>query len=101
MSLALLFPRYLHPAIEERFAGWQNELLIRREAPEAEVHHYDPTRPLNKATHSLSADYILVLTDPLLVPSPGLPQRLLRALESSPDVAAVVPVTNESAHPQQ
>lgn len=101
MSLALLFPRTLHPAIEERFAAWQNELLIRRDAPAAEVHHYDPTRPLSKAAHSLKADTVLVLTDPLLVPSPGLPQRLQQTLDAQSGVAAAVPVSNESPHPQQ
>jgi SAM-dependent methyltransferase len=101
MSLALLFPRFLHPAIEERFAGWQNEQLIRRDAPNAEVHHYDPTRPLSKALHGIEADMVLVVTDPLLVPSPRLAKRLVKALDDQTTAAAAVPVSNESAYPQQ
>jgi SAM-dependent methyltransferase len=101
MSLAVLFPRYLHPAIEERFAGWQNELLIRRDVPDAEVHHYDPTRPLTKATHAIETDLVLVLTDPLLIPSPGLPQRLMDALGSNRSAVAAIPIANESQNAQQ
>jgi SAM-dependent methyltransferase len=101
MTLALLFPRFLHPAIEERYACWQGEMLIRKHAPDAEVHHYDPTRPLSKTIHGLQADFMLVVTDPLLVPTPELPARLMRALETRTDAAAAVPVSNESSHPQQ
>ena len=101
MSLALLFPRFLHPAIEERFASWQNELLIRSDASDAEVHHYDATRALCKATHALRTDFVLVVTDPLLVPSPDLAGQLINALDTQTTAAAVVPVTNEATHAQQ
>lgn len=101
MTLAVLFPRFLHPAIEERYAGWQSELLIRKYAPQAVVHHYDPIRPLSKAVHGLETDFMLVLTDPLLVPSPELPARLMGALETFTTAVAAVPLSNENGHAQQ
>ena len=98
MPVAILFPRYDHPAIEERYASWQSEMLLRRGADE--IAHYDRDDTAKHALRHIESNYVLVVTDPLLVPPPDLPSRLAAALQSSGSFAAV-PVTNEARHPAQ
>ena len=47
MSLAALFPRFDHPAIEERYASWQAQMLLR--AGGARLHFYDAGEPASEA----------------------------------------------------
>ncbi len=98
MPVALLFPRYDHPAIEERYASWQAEMLLRRGT--AEVHHYDLDDTGEHAVRKIRAEYVLVVTDPLLLPAPDLATRLVAALQATGTFAAL-PVTNEPRHASQ
>ena len=42
--IAILFPRFDHPAIEERYASWQSQMLLKREEG-VEFVLYDPQEP--------------------------------------------------------
>jgi len=99
MTVAVLFPRYDHPAIEERYASWQAQMLLRRSG--ATLYFYDAEEPASFAVAPVEADHVVVVTDPLLVPPASLPQRLVAALLASAGAAAAVPVSNESANEQQ
>src|SRR5207248_564727 len=92
--IGLLFPRFDHPAIEERYASWQCQMLLRRDV-EVEFCRYDPEEPASFAAGDLESDHVLVITDPLLVPPPKLALRLREALVQSPGTAAALPVSNE------
>lgn len=98
MPVAILFPRYDHPAIEERYASWQAEMLLRRGADE--IAHYDFDDTARHATRHLESEFVLVATDPLLVPAPDLPGRLTEVVKSTGAFAAV-PVTNEPRNAAQ
>jgi 2-polyprenyl-3-methyl-5-hydroxy-6-metoxy-1,4-benzoquinol methylase len=98
MPVALLYPHFDHPALEERYASWQTDFLLRRGA--AEHYHYDPQEPAADAAAEVQAQHVLVVTDPLLVASPELGERLLTELIETQAFAAV-PLANESDHPKQ
>ncbi|HEY2322260.1 MAG TPA: class I SAM-dependent methyltransferase [Thermoanaerobaculia bacterium] len=85
--LTILYPRYDHPAVEERFASWQTQMLLRASGVEVVFDLAD-----------VDTEHVLVITDPLLLPSRSLPQRLEALLG---DADAVVPVTNETADERQ
>lgn len=87
MSVSILYPRYDHPAVEERYASWQTQMLLRASGVEL---LFDPD--------DVETEYVLVVTDPLLLPSRNLPQRLASLIG---DAEAVVPVTNEPADTRQ
>ena len=98
MSIALLFPRYDHPAIEERYASWQSRMLLKRGVDS--IAFYDIEEPISYAVSAIDADHVLVITDPLLLASEHLGKRLLRALiESGADAA--MPVANEAQNAKQ
>ena len=97
MQHAVLFPLFDHPAIEESYASWQAQYLHARGA---ELHFYPPEEQARHAVEEIESDLVLVITDPLLLPSPELADRLARALDGSGAFAAV-PVTNETAQAQQ
>ena len=94
MPIAVLFPHYHHPAIEERYASWQSELLLHAE----ELHRYDPDEPACDVVKGVDAEHVLVITDPLLLAPPLLGARLTAALG---DAFAALPVSNEADHPRQ
>ena len=94
MSVAVLFPHYHHPAIEERYASWQSELLLRT----GDIHYYGPDEPAVDAISGVNAEFVLVIADPLLLPAPLLGQRLAALLGGA---FAAVPVSNEAEHPRQ
>jgi SAM-dependent methyltransferase len=94
MTIAVFFPFYDHPAIEERYASWQSELLLHAE----ELHRYDPREAARDAVNGIDAEYVLVITDPHLLPPPLFAQRLVNILG---DAFAAVPVSNETEHPRQ
>jgi 2-polyprenyl-3-methyl-5-hydroxy-6-metoxy-1,4-benzoquinol methylase len=98
MSVALLFPRYDHPAVEERYASWQSLLWLRRGVQHCAF--YDPEEPASYAAASIDQDFVLVVTDPLLLASEHLAPRLRDLLISS-GADAVVPVANDARHPKQ
>jgi 2-polyprenyl-3-methyl-5-hydroxy-6-metoxy-1,4-benzoquinol methylase len=94
--IAVLFPRYDHPAIEERYASWQAELLLRGQTPE--IHYYDEHDSSRDLAAGIDAELVLVVTDPLVLVSRRLAARLAEALG---DAEAVLPMTNESQEPRQ
>src|SRR5947208_5770345 len=94
MTVAVLFPRYDHPAIEERYASWQSELLLRGER----AHFYDDDEPVKKIVEGIDTEFVLIITDPLLLPPPNLGERLAAKIG---DAFAVLPVSNEAEHLQQ
>ena len=94
--IAVLFPRFDHPAIEERYASWQAELLLRGQT--AEVQFYEDDEAARDAVSGIEAELVFVVTDPLLLCSPNLLARLADAIG---DADAIVPVTNEARHPRQ
>ncbi|HEX7150433.1 MAG TPA: class I SAM-dependent methyltransferase [Thermoanaerobaculia bacterium] len=98
--LTLVFPRYDHPAIEERYASWQSQMLLRNGIDGGPTVFYDARDRASDAAGDVETEFVLVITDPLLLPPHDLGQRLLQALETS-GAAAALPITNESDHPQQ
>lgn len=101
MSAAILYPTYLHEAIEERYASWQTQMLLRNGAHEHCVRFYDPEEPVSVAVAEVDREHVLVVTDPLLVPAPDLVPRLEKLLASSDGVVAALPISNESDNPAQ
>jgi len=100
MAIAVLFPRFDHPAIEERYASWQSQLRLRRGADHARLEFYDPHESADDVMKDVDEEHVLVVTDPLMVPPHDLGTRLRAALEAS-GAAAAVPVTNEARLPEQ
>jgi 2-polyprenyl-3-methyl-5-hydroxy-6-metoxy-1,4-benzoquinol methylase len=100
MNLTLLIPRTAHPAIEERYAAWQSELLLRRDHPGAQVHHYDPAWTGEQILDLVQTDWILALTDPTAMPTPEMGVPLLGMLVDE-SLDASVPVTNETPNEAQ
>ena len=100
MAIAVLYPRFDHPAIEERYAGWQSQMRLGRGAEHARIEFYDVHEPAADVMADVHDPHVLVVTDPLIVPSERIGIRLRDALESS-GAAAAVPVTNEAHHPEQ
>ncbi|MGZ7041208.1 MAG: class I SAM-dependent methyltransferase [Thermoanaerobaculia bacterium] len=98
MPIAVLFPHFDHPAIEERYASWQSQLLLRGDG--AKVHRYDAEEPVSYAAAPVETEYVLVITDPLLLAPSGLAEHLREVLGRT-DAIAALPVSNEAQHPQQ
>ena len=71
-------------------------MLLRRDA--SEIAWYEGDESAASASEQIDAEFVLVVTDPLLLPSPGLAHRLLAALV---DAFAAVPATNHAAEPRQ
>ena len=100
MAIAVLFPRFDHPAIEERYASWQSQQRLRRGTEHARLEFYDPHESAADVMKDVDEEHVLVVTDPLVVPSSRVGVRLRSALEAS-GAAASVPVTNEAKVPEQ
>ena len=100
MPIAVLYPRYEHPAIEERYASWQTQMLLRRGEGVSRIIFYEPDERAEDVAADVEASHVLVITDPLLVPSHRLAARLAEALHDS-GAAAAVPVSNGATHPKQ
>jgi len=98
--VAILFPRFDHPAIEERYASWQNQMLLRKDEG-LEFAFYDTQEPASLAAGLVEADHALVITDPLMIPPRKLAMRLRDVLVHTPEVVAALPVSNEAEHPAQ
>src|SRR5712691_9016259 len=98
--VAVLFPRFDHPAIEERYASWQSQMLLRKEEG-LEFAFYDTQEPSSLAAGLVQSDHVLVVTDPLLLPPRKLATRLREVLVHTPEVVAALPVSNEADHPAQ
>jgi SAM-dependent methyltransferase len=100
VSVAVLYPRFDHPAIEERYASWQTQMLLRRGEDQVRIIFYEPDEPARDVVGDVDEDYVLAVTDPLLLPSAKLGARL-RSIVESTGAAAAVPVSNEAQHPRQ
>jgi 2-polyprenyl-3-methyl-5-hydroxy-6-metoxy-1,4-benzoquinol methylase len=96
MPPAVLIPDYDHPALEERYASWQSQMLLRRHHPAVERYH--PDERAADAVEAVDEEHVLVITDPLLLPSPHLGDRLQAVLG---DAFAAIPATNDGADPRQ
>ena len=99
MPIAVLYPRFDHSAIEERYASWQTQMLLRRGKDVSRIIFYEVDEPAKDVAGDVEESHVLVVTDPLLLPSSGLAVRLREALASG--AAAAVPMTNTAAHPKQ
>ena len=100
MSPAVLFPRFDHPAIEERYASWQSQMLLRAGGGDEFV-LYDTEEPASLAAGALESDHVLVVTDPLLLPPAKLVMRLRELLVHTTSVVAALPVSNEAENVAQ
>jgi SAM-dependent methyltransferase len=100
MPIAVLYPQFDHPAIEERYASWQSQLRLRRGTEHARVEYYEPHEPAADVMKDVTEPHVLVVTDPLVVPSERVGVQLRDALALNAADAAV-PVTNESRNPAQ
>jgi 2-polyprenyl-3-methyl-5-hydroxy-6-metoxy-1,4-benzoquinol methylase len=98
--VAVLFPRFDYPAIEERYASWQSQMLLRRDE-DIELAFYDIEEPASVAAGLVESDHALVVTDPLLIPPQHLATRLRELLVHTPEAVAALPVSNEAQHPRQ
>src|SRR5258708_21996996 len=92
---AVLFPRFDHPAIEERYASWQSQTLLRGGGA-TEFVTYDAEEPASLAVAGLESDHVLVVTDPLVLPPAKLITRLRELLVHTSIVVAALPVSNEA-----
>ena len=95
--VSVLFPHFDHAAIEERFASWQARTRFRDAG--ADVIPYAPDDRASDVAGEVESTHVIVVTDPLLLPSKNLARRLVAALQGS--VEAVVPVTNLPTNPAQ
>jgi 2-polyprenyl-3-methyl-5-hydroxy-6-metoxy-1,4-benzoquinol methylase len=100
MRIVILYPRFEHFAIEERFASLQSLSRLTRFAGNVPVIRYDAASPLVDALRHVDADAVLLVTAPLSVSAPGLVEQLLAALAGSRADAAI-PVANGSPDPRQ
>jgi 2-polyprenyl-3-methyl-5-hydroxy-6-metoxy-1,4-benzoquinol methylase len=100
MSIAVLYPRYDHPAIEERYASWQTQMILRGGEELGPLLFYGHEEKAAEAIADVETEHVLVITDPLLLPSPRIGVRLLAALNES-GATAVVPVANATENPVQ
>jgi len=91
MPPAVLAPVYDHPALEERYASWQSQMLLRRDHGRLEF--YDEGEIAADAASSVDEPFVLVITDPLLLPSPHLGTRLQSVLGNA---FAALPGSNET-----
>lgn len=96
MPPAVLVPIYDHPALEERYASWQTQMLLRRD--HATLDFYDEDEPAAHAVDAIEEEHVLVITDPLLLPSAQLGERLQLVLG---DAFAAVPAANDSYEARQ
>jgi 2-polyprenyl-3-methyl-5-hydroxy-6-metoxy-1,4-benzoquinol methylase len=100
MSPAVLYPRFDHPAIEERYASWQTQMLLKG-GGDIEFAVYDAEEPASFAAAGLESDHVLVVTDPLLLPPAKLVTRLRELLVRTSSVVAALPVSNEAENAVQ
>jgi SAM-dependent methyltransferase len=96
--VVVLFPHFDHPAIEERYGSWQSRMLLRSAG--ATIVPYSPSDRASDVASAVDEPFVVVVTDPLVLGSPRLPDRLVTLLQSNA-VDAVVPSSNESANPAQ
>ena len=100
MSIAILYPRFGHPAVEERYASWQTQMLLRGGEEHSRMLFYDADESARDIVADVDEEHVLVVTDPLVLPSKRIGVRLRDVLARGGSIAAL-PVSNESAVPEQ
>ena len=100
MPIAVLYPRYDHSAIEERYASWQTQMLLRRATAVSRLIFYEPEEPASLVAEDAHEPHVLVVTDPLIIPSLEIAVRLREVVETT-GASAAVPVANTAHHPKQ
>jgi SAM-dependent methyltransferase len=101
VDLTLVYPRYRHSALEEQYATWQSEMLLREALEGSAFHPYELHQTLAEATATLQTSYCIVVTDPLVLSAASLAGGLFKALSHDPQAVAAVPISNESGNPRQ
>jgi SAM-dependent methyltransferase len=96
MAIAVLFPRYDHPAIEESYASWQADRRLRAQG--SRIYYHAEDAPALDAVAEIEESHVLVITDPMLLTGDGLAASLLDALG---DADAAVPVSNVATNAAQ
>ena len=100
MTIAVVYPRFHHPAIEERFASWQTQLLLGAGREHDRITFYSPDEQAREIAADIEAPHVLVVTDPLILPSENVGVRLRDALTAS-GADAAIPVSNAAKNPRQ
>lgn len=100
VPITVLYPQFDHPAIEERYASWQTQMLLKTGIGADRLVFYDDDDTAAEAAVDIESEYALVVIDPLLLPSARIGPRLMQALNAS-GTAAALPVSNEAVSPKQ
>lgn len=98
MPIAVLMPTLEAAAIGERHVGARARAILAADADEFLIYH--PGDRARDVAAEIDSDRVLVVTDPLLLATAGLPLRLLEKLDHSTATAAL-PVSNITQHPSQ
>lgn len=98
--ITVLYPQFDHPAIEERYASWQTQMLLKTGIGADRLILYNFGDKAGEAAADVESEYTLVVIDPLLLPSSRIGPRLLLALQSG-GTSAAIPVSNEAINPAQ
>jgi SAM-dependent methyltransferase len=97
VNLAILYPQFEHPGIEERYASRQTRLRLGGDR--RPFHLYGLDAPASAVAARVAAQHSLVVTDPLLMPGGDVAAGLLEALGDG--IAAALPATNVAEHVEQ
>ncbi|MDQ3280548.1 MAG: class I SAM-dependent methyltransferase [Acidobacteriota bacterium] len=95
MAIAILYPSVELTSIDERYASWKAQTLLRRGTGISALLFYRPDERASDAAADIDDEYVLVITDPLIVPPPNLAQHLVALLQQS-GAAAAVPKSSTS-----
>lgn len=98
--LSVIFPTHTHLAIEERYAAWQSELMLRRAARGATWLKADLQAEAADLLSNVNSEFTLIVTTPLILPPSGLLEHLRSALTGT-DAVAALPVLNITTAPRQ
>ncbi len=99
MDLTLLLPEFDHPAIEERYGHLLSALRMTRVAAGAPVLRFSSSDLASRVIADVATPFVLVVTDPLALPLPGMLWVLRAAMIG--EVPFAIPVSNESPNPAQ
>jgi len=98
MPIAVLMPTLEAAAIGERHVGAKARAILAADADEFLIYH--PADRARDVAAEIESDRALVITDPLLIATSGLPRRLLAKLDRSTATAAL-PSANITQHALQ
>lgn len=98
MPIAVLMPALEAAAIGERRVGSRSRAILAADVDEFLI--YRAGDRARDVAAEVESEHVLVVTDPLVIATAGLPQRLLEKLDHS-TATAVLPVSNIAQHPAQ